>query len=170
MADAILCAWDADAGTFVPAPRFHNIVGERFVDGAIYWLNTEPERSEKTHNHEFGWLAEAWKNLPEHLADLYPSSEHLRKRALVEAGFYHETVVDVGTVAGALRVAAYARADDEFAVVAVRGPVVVIRKAKSQSKRAMGAADFQRSKQAILEIVSRLIGVDPQALYVARAA
>lgn len=166
MSDAIACKWTN--GVFIPAPRFADKAGELFVEGATYWLNIEPERSEKTHKHEFAWLREAWKTLPESIAHLYPSTEHLRKRALIEAGFYTETIVDAGTTAAALRVAAFARGEDEFALVITRGPIVVVRKAKSQSHRAMGAANFQRSKQAALEVVSAMLGIEPQDL--ARAA
>jgi hypothetical protein len=162
MADAIACT--RVRGGFVPTPRFKTIVDEKFAEGAVYWLNVEPDRSDKTHNHEFAWLNEAWKNLPEAMAERFPSSEHLRKRALIEAGYYDEKVIDVGVNAAALRVAAFARSEDEFAAVIVRGPVVVVRKAKSQSRRAMGAADFQTSKQAILEIVAEMIGVKPEDL------
>lgn len=168
MSDAISCRWTGE--TFEPTDRFKATAEEQFYVGAAYWLNVEAERTEKSHRHEFGWVREAWKNLPETIAYLYPTAEHLRKRALIEGGFYTERVLDVGTNAAALRVAVFAREEDEFAHVVVRGPIVVVRKAKSQSHRAMGAADFQRSKQAILEIISALIGVDPGALLQARAA
>jgi hypothetical protein len=115
-------------------------------------------------NHEFAAVAEAWKQLPDHLTEHFPTSEHLRKRALIDAGFYTETILDVGSNAAALRVRDYAKAEDGFAYVVVRGRVVAIRKAMSQSRRAMGAAEFQRSKQAVLEIVAGLIGVTPEAL------
>lgn len=168
MADAISCQWTGEA--FVPVERCRSIAEETFSPGAAYWLNVEPERSEKTHRHEFGWVREAWKNLPENLTDLYPTSEHLRKRALITAGFYTEKIIDAGTNAAALRFAAYAREEDEFAYVMVRGPIVVVRKAKSQSHRAMGGPDFQRSKSAILDVISALIGVAPGDLLQARAA
>lgn len=167
-APPIPCVWTGKV--FEPLPRAHNLAAAHYGVGEVEMLAPVEERSEVSHRHEFAWLHEAWKTLPDSLAEIYPSSEHLRKRSLVEAGYYHETVIDVGTNAGALRVAAYARADDEFAVAVVRGPVVVIRKAKSQSKRAMGAAAFQESKTAILEIVSALIGVTPERLTQARAA
>lgn len=160
--------WTGDA--FVPTARFVTAAQEKFVPGAAYWLSVEPERSEKTHNHEFGFIATAWKNLPDHLAEHFPTAEHLRKRALIDAGYYTETILDVGSNAAALRVRAYAQAEDEFAVVVVRGPVVVVRKAKSQSRRAMGAGQFHASKQAVLEIVAGLIGVTPDALAQTREA
>ena len=72
-----------------------------------------------------------------------------RKAALIETGWYDETVVDVRSKAGALRVAAYARSKSEYAHVVTRGPIVVIREAKSQSRRSMTPADFQKSKSDV---------------------
>lgn len=122
------------------------------------------DRSAASHAHQFAWLTEAWQNLPEDIAPQYPTAEHLRKRALIQAGFYDEDAIDCGSKDGAERVAAYAQRQDEFAVVMVRGQIVLVRRAKSQSKRDMDRAEFQRSKDAILEIVAGMIGVTPQQL------
>jgi hypothetical protein len=37
------------------------------------------------------------EDLPERMAVDFPTPTHLRKRALIETGFYSETVLDVGT-------------------------------------------------------------------------
>jgi hypothetical protein len=164
MAEALACR--ASNGALIPTDRFTARAAELFVDGAVYWVSVEPERTEKSHKHEFAWLKEAWKQLPERLAPEYPTTEHLRKRALIDGGFYDEQVIDVGTEAGALRVMQSIRSfpGEGFSMVFIRGRFVIVRRAKSQSKAAMGAADFQRSKTVILEIVSDLIGVAPEAL------
>lgn len=158
--------WSGDA----MRPLRPRAADRAYVVGQEYWLVEEQRRSVTSHNHEFAWLAEAWRNLPEDIADLYPSPEHLRKRALIQGGFYTETIVDAGTSAAALRVAAFMRQKDEFAVVVVRGPVVVERVAKSQSRRAMTPKEFQESKTALMEIVAGMIGVTPESLRNARAA
>lgn len=145
-------------------PRAPRLADKFFVVGEVYRLAVHEERSIATHNHEFVWLHEAWKNLPESLAESYPSPEHLRKRALIDAGFFDEQIVDAGSNAAAIRVAGAFRSREEFALVIVRGPLVAIRTAKSQSRRAMGRAEFQRSKDAIIETVSALIGVTPETL------
>lgn len=153
-----------DDGVMRPLPRFTQLCDRQFVVHETYCLVVEEERSAATHSHQFAWLHEAWKQLPEDVADLYPTATHLRKRALIEAGFYNETVVDAGSNAAALRVASTLKARDEFALVTVRGPLVVIRDAKSQSRRAMKRAEFQDSKQKIMEIVAGMIGVAPEEL------
>lgn len=140
-------------------PRYPRLAADRFEAGEDYLLADVEHRSDLSHRHEFAWLRESWKSLPEDVADLYPTAEHLRKRALIEAGYYHETVVDAGSAQAALRVASFIRGLDDFCIVIARGPIVVRREAKSQSKRAMGAKDFQASKTAIMEVVAGLLGV-----------
>lgn len=139
-------------------------VGERYILAPI------SQRSDATHKHEFAWLREAWMSLPETLADQYPTTEHLRKRALIDAGYYDETIVDAGTAAAAIRVASAFRSIDDFSLVIVRGPYVIRRSAKSQSKRAMGAAVFQESKTKIMELIAQMLGVEPAALPETEAA
>lgn len=145
-------------------PMKPKLCDKELVVGAVYWMEQEAKRSEKSHRHEFAWLREAWLQLPTDLADRFPSEEHLRKAALIEGGFFHETIVDCGSKAAALRVAAFTRGKDDFAHVVTRGPVVVIREAKSQSRRAMEPKEFQDSKQAVLEIVSGWARINPETL------
>ena len=147
-----------------PVGRFAREADRYFVIGERYRLEEVSERSEVSHKHEFAWLREAWRNLPEDLADQFPTPEHLRKRALIQAGFYHETVTDCGSNAAALRVMAMARGMDQFAYAVVRGPLCVVRTAESQSRRAMDKARFQDSKTKIMEIIAEMIGVTPETL------
>lgn len=155
---------------FEPLPGFGKVADRQFVVGERYTLAVIEDRSNASHRHEFAWLREAWLNLPEKLAEEFASPDHMRKAALIDAGFYHESVIDAGTNAAALRVAAFIKAMDEFSVVIVRGAVVVRRWAKSQSYRAMGKAEFQKSKTAIMEVIANLIGVTPGELQGAKAA
>lgn len=152
--------WDGEA----MIPRSPRLADKAYTVGEAYLLVPHEERSSASHSHEFAWLKDAWLNLPEALADQFPTPMHLRKRALIDGGFYDETIVDAGTNAAALRVASTFRSREEFSLVIVRGPAVVIRTAKSQSRRSMNKQEFQASKDAILEIVSAMIGVKPAEL------
>lgn len=152
--------WDGDA----MIPRAPRLADKAYTVGETYLLVPHEERTSATHNHEFAWLKDAWLNLPENLADQFPTQEHLRKKALIDAGFYNETIVDAGSNAAALRVASAFRQIDDFSLVIVRGVFVIRRTAKSQSRRSMNKQEFQASKTAILEIVSGMIGVKPSEL------
>lgn len=150
--------WDGEA--MRPMRGFAKRADEQFVIGETYRLTVEEHRSDTTHKHEFAWLRESWMNLPEHLANQYPTPEHLRKRALIESGFYDETITDAGSNAAALRVAATIRKMDDFALVIVQRHLVIVRTAKSQSRRAMNKQEFQASKSAIMEVVGDLLGTE----------
>lgn len=152
--------WDGEA----LRPLHPKVADRHLVVGQTYTFVEHRQRSVASHNHEFAWLAEAWAQLPEAVALVTPSPEHLRKRALIETGWYDETTVDAGSQAAALRVASFMRGADDLCLVVTRGPLVCRRVAKSQSLRAMGKADWQRSKDDILGWVSALIGVTPATL------
>lgn len=156
--------------TMEPLPHIRPACDREFVVGEVYRMEAVEARSELSHRHEFAWLKEAWLSLPEKLAAEYPSPEHLRKRALIEAGYYNEQIVDAGSNAAAIRVASAFRSRDDFIVVIVRGPLVAIREAKSQSRRAMKGPEFQASKTAIMEVVADLLGVAPETLGKVREA
>jgi hypothetical protein len=103
-------------------------------------------------------------SLPDHLAEKFPTAEHLRKWALIRAGYSDSHTITCASKAEALRVAAFIRPIDEFAVVVTQGATVTRYTAKSQSRRAMGAKEFQDSKTKIMEVVARMIGVEPAQL------
>ncbi|WP_158877008.1 hypothetical protein [Antarcticirhabdus aurantiaca] len=140
------------------------LADQQFVIGERYMLERHEARSTKSHNHEFAWLEEAWQSLPEHLAPVYPTAEHLRKRALIEAGFYDEQAVDAGSHAAAVRLARFIGKREEFSLALVRGSIVIVRTAKSQSRRWMNKAEFQESKDGVLRVVAGILGIAPEEL------
>src|SRR5206468_7243781 len=98
---------------------------------------------------------------------------HLRKRALIDAGFYNEQIIDAEIPSAAFKVARAMAAREEFSLVFARGQNVIIRTAKSQRRRGLGAMskqEFQASKQAVLDLVSEIVGVSVEDLLKAQAA
>lgn len=158
--------WNGEA--MIPLHRRR--ADQTFVVGQRYSLVQYEDRSAASHKHEFAWLHEAWQSLPEHLTDKFPTSEHLRKYALIRAGYSDSHTITCKSKAEALRVAAFIRPIDEFAVVVTQEATVTRFTAKSQSRRAMGNKEFQQSKEKIMEVVARMLDVEPQELPQARAA
>jgi hypothetical protein len=161
MTSPIRFTWNGDA--MVP----HNVERMTYVIGQKYWLEEVSERSWASHSHQFAWLREAWLNLPEAIAPRFPSPEHLRKAALIATGWRNERIIETDSPKTARAVAAYAKSADAFAHVRISGNVVVVRTARSQRMRGEGAMskhEFQESKDATLEWISTLIGVDPHDL------
>lgn len=157
--------WSGDA--MVPASAFlARRADQQYVVGESYMLAEEKQRSTATHNHEFAFVASGWANLPEHFKDApwAKTPEHLRKYALIQTGYNKAQVHPCKFKAEARRLAAVVEDMDEFAVVLVNGRTVTRYTAKSQSRKAMDAAEFQASKQAILEYIAGLIEVAPGEL------
>lgn len=158
----ILFTWEGDA--MVPVGRFAALADKVYVVGENYSLEVVQQRSAATHRHFFAVVNEAFANLPEIHAGRWPSPDHLRRWALVQAGFRNETTFVAHSKAEAMRFAAFARTVDEYSVVQTEGNVVSIYTAKSQSEKAMSRKEFQASKVAVLDVIARLIGVSPDEL------
>lgn len=166
--------WTYDNGALHPAtPFMARLAGQQFSDGERYRLVIDEERSRVSHAHEFAWLKDAWASLPERYASMYPTEDHLRKAALIEAGFYNQQVYGCASNAEAHRTAKIVREREEHSVCVVDGNNCIVRTAKSQKMRGIGAmnkAEFQASKQAIMEVIADMIGTDAGSLNQARAA
>ena len=155
----LLFCWQGDA--FTPANGFVQKQADReFVVGEKYALVEHHERSSESHRHFFASVNEAWKNLPDYLLEDYPSPEHLRKKLLIRCGFADERAIACSSARDAKEIAAFIRPMDDFAVIAVRGDVVRVFTAKSQSVKAMGKAEFQDSKSKILDALDDLLGLE----------
>lgn len=156
--------WDGEA--MVPASGFwRREADKQFVVGQRYRMVEENDRSDASHRHEFAWLREAWNSLPDALLDQYPSSEHLRKYGLIAKGHCTMTQHPCVSAAEAERTEASIRRHvDKYAIVRRRGTVVTVYEAVSQSRRAMGAPQFQQSKSDLMDFVADVLGVPVETL------
>lgn len=155
-----------------PLARFHNITNAEFVVGEKYRLVEENDRSSATHRHYFAAVHEAWQNLPEDQAHRWPTAEHFRKWLLIQCGYAFERAHVCATKAEAQRLRAFVEPLDEYAVVIANENVVRVFTAQSQSKKAMGAKEFNESKQRVLDKAAALLGITADDLQrnTARAA
>lgn len=128
--------------------------------GAVHGWQMAEHRSKSSHDHFFAVVNEAWKNLPEDMADDFPSPEHLRKWALIKAGFCSETRIVCANNSEAMTLATKAKSLDKYSVVAIDEKTVTIWTADSQRRDAMGRQAFQEAKERALHIISNLLGVD----------
>lgn len=159
----IICRWDGES--LVPINQvWARRADERFVVGDVYPMEVREDRSLNTHNHFFAALTEAWNNLPEEAALRFSTVDHLRKFALIRCGYRDERSIVCASKAEAIRLAAFMRPMDDFAIVAANDSTVTVWTAKSQSRKAMGAKIFQESKTAVLEYLASMIGTDARTL------
>jgi hypothetical protein len=117
-------------------------------------------RSQQTHNHYFAAIHDAWQNLPEDISGEFPSPEHLRKYALIKAGYCTCQNIVCATNKTAIEAGAIVMGIDEFAICSVVGQVVTVYRAQSQSYKAMGKVAFAKSKSDVLEVLSGMVGAN----------
>lgn len=160
---AIEMYWDDEAEALKPVPGWVGRCRKRFVPGEVYHIVEQEPRSIASHNHYFAAVEQAWKNLPEILAERFPTADHLRKYSLIKTGWHNSQSIAAGSHAAALKLASFIEAQDDFALAIVEDTVVTAFRAKTQSFR-MGKDDFQRSKEDVLGFLSNLIGVTPKQL------
>ncbi len=158
MNQPIHATWDGEA--FQPLQRHHNLLTGEMVIGQVYRLEIDHDRSMPSHRHQFASLHDAWITLPENIAGQFPSFDHFRKRLLIECGFYHQRDIVCQSKSEAERWLRELRSRDDYAAYSVSRNVIVERVAQSQSIKAMGNAEFQRSKQAILDHAWGLCGLN----------
>jgi len=132
--------------------------------GEVHGWQMAEHRSKSSHDHFFAVVNEAWKSLPEALADDFPSPEHLRKFALIKAGFCSETRIVCANNSEAMSLATKAKAMDKYSIIALDGKAVTIWTADSQRRDAMGRERFQAAKERAIDIISQLIGTDATTL------
>ena len=154
----IIYEWDGEA--MRPLPRFHNLANAEFVVGERYRCEVQEDRSSVSHKHQFAWLHEAWLTLPEHVAARFMNEDQLRKHGLISGGFCDSTTIVCASRAEAERWCKHLRSREPDTVVSINGNVLVQFTAWSQSRRAMDAKTFQRSKQAVLDYVEGLLGIE----------
>lgn len=159
MTDALIISavWTGEGLTIRPASL--RALDEAFGAGETLALEVQAMRSMNSHRHYFATLRDLWANLPERLAmaPYAKSPETLRKHALIATGYADAQSVDCGSKAAAERVAAFMAGMTDYAVVSVSGPVVRRYTARSQSVRAMGAKEFQRSKSGVIDWCEALV-------------
>lgn len=149
-----------EGGLLRPLYRFRDLLSAEFGEGEVVTLERHEERSKKSHDHFFVLVEQAFESLPEQYADRWATPDHMRKWALIKAGFRDESTFVCASKAEAPRLAAFLRQIDDYAVIVVSDAVVTRYTAKSQSLKAMGAKAFQDSKTKVLDILSGLLGTD----------
>jgi len=143
--------WDGES----MVPENPKEADEAFVVGQTYTAKEAGQRSGRSHRHYFALVHEAWTNLPEHLERWFPNEEALRKFGLIKAGYCDTKTVTLGAPGKALKFSL-----DDYSIVEMGDDVMTVHTAHSQSEKAMGKERFQRSKDDVLGVLSKLIGVD----------
>lgn len=146
------------------SPYWVRRADKEYAKGEVLRIAHVPQRSASSHNHFFASVQSAWENLPPLMAERFNSPDALRKYCLIKSGFCTSDSITCPSHADALRVAAFVRPADEFALITVLKNVVTRYTAKSQSFQAMGKAEFASSKDRVLDVLAEMIGVTTNEL------
>src|SRR5262249_39846542 len=117
--------------------------------------------------HYFACIHEAWRNLREQEIDDFPSADHLRKWALTFTEFCTTRQFDVTSNGELARLVTSLRRSSEYVRVAIDLDRKVVREFRplSQSLAAMpNNKTFQRSKDAVLDVLARKLGITVEEL------
>lgn len=172
MTAPLFLQYHGDGEFRTPSPHSTRYADKEFVVGETYQMVENHDRSSVSHKHYFASIHEAWSNLPEAYADLpfAQSSDHLRAYALIKTGWCDSHTIVCSSKAEAARMASFIRPIDAFSVVSVNEATVTRFTAKSQSMKAMGKRDFQKSKDEVLDFLDALIGTTAGQIQQERAA
>lgn len=117
----------------------------------------DKQRSVASHNSFFAELQELYDTMPEIVTERFPSFDAFRKFCLIRTGWRNETVYNCATRAEARIWAIRLRELDSFSVVAVSHDQITVWTAKSQSMKAMGKEDFQKSRDDVTAYAKQLL-------------
>ena len=159
----IVARWNGQSFDLRPQ---HKALVSRMVnegDGVILEISTPRNLAE--HRAYFAEIARYFGSIPEQLEEMPFASniEAFRKHALIATGYADTQSIDCGSKAAAERIAHRLRSIGDYAVVSVRGQVVMHAVARSQSVRAMPNGEFKKSKRDVLDWMASICGVTEAA-------
>lgn len=150
-------------------PAVMHLDGIKWIEKAAYDAAiealAEKQRSQAAHNRYFANIVDMFHNLPaSHSQAPYAASEDaFRKHGLIAGGFCDTETLDMGDREAALKaapfVAALARKAHGYAVVVVRGPLIICSTPHSQSFKAMGKDRFHASVATCEAWAETVLGV-----------
>lgn len=151
----------------VPIMRFATLCGRQFELDEDYPLGPVEGIPSRSRAAIFAQVHDTWNNLPES-DKRFPSDEHLRKTALVKAGWATHSQTNWKTKADARQHAVDLRKVDAFAVISVHGEgdswTVDVWVAKSIAAGQISADEFREVKKKALAWLASLTGNTPAEL------
>lgn len=124
-------------------------------------IGDEPMSADPMRRRFFAIVRDVHANLPEPLRQRFPSSEALRKHALIAAGHCDQVTLIAASEEGAVSLATFLRRKDRFAIMDIKGAILTIWTARSMSRRALLKPQFKEVSQKALDWIQETTGIDP---------
>lgn len=121
------------------------------IGGDVY--SADPAR-----RRYFAIIHESFQNLRPPWSEMFSSSEHLRKYALIKAGWCETMPIAAGNKAAAENVAEAIRKLNRYAIATTEGSVVTVYVARSQTRKVQPKALFMPCAEAVYRILSDMLG------------
>ena len=109
----------------------------------------------------FAMLRDVWANLKDDMRRRFPSSETLRKHALIAVGHCDVMTVVAGSKAAAPGIAAALASKDRYCIIDIRGDVLTVYTARSMSRRGLLKPQFLDVSQKVFDWIYLQTGIDP---------
>lgn len=155
----------------VPNFRYRIVAGRQFHVGEEYPLVVMESRSRAAHNRYFAALNEAFHNLPETMAERWPTVEHFRAWLLIETHWCYEKEIDCADEKNARRLAMHSRSESPHARIILATDPKTSKKTKvfikvpmSQDHSAMDKEAFKQSSDAVLDLAAHFVSVSKGSL------
>ena len=123
-------------------------------------LSSDIFSADEMRKRFFATIRDVHANLPDDLRRRWPSSENLRKEALIAAGWCDTMTVATGSKAAAPGVAAAFKIKDRYCIVDVKGSVLMVHTARSISRSACLRPQFKEVTQRAYDWIERQTGID----------
>lgn len=155
--DRTLWRWNGKVMT--PMPRFIRQAETEFEVGGIYRMNVQHDATARHSAWYHIELGKRFDSLPERFDGRWADVEEFRKWALIKCGFYDLKTIPCDSHDDALKVAATAKAADDYSIPKVVENTVLIATPKSQKTPKMGKVIFHASTEAVLALADELLGI-----------
>lgn len=109
----------------------------------------------------FAAIRDSHSNLRDEHLSRFPSSEHLRKHALIAAGWCDVMTVLAGSKAAAPGIAAALQSKDRYCLIVIRGEVLTVYTARSMSRNSLLKPQFKDVALKAFAWIDETTGVDP---------
>jgi len=109
----------------------------------------------------FACIRDSHANLRDDDLARFPSSEHLRKHALIAAGWCDVMTVVAGSKAAAPGIAHAIQSKDRYCVIIINGDVLTVYTARSMARRSLKKPQFLDVAEKAFAWIARTTGVDP---------
>lgn len=116
--------------------------------------------ADKMRQAFFASLRDTWFSFGPELRRRFPSSESLRKQALIAIGYCDVMTVACGSKAAAPGIAAAFQMKDNYCIATIDGAVVTVMTAKSMARRVLKKPQFREVALAVEAWVSEQTGFD----------